>query len=71
MAWTLLTALEATMAPQTASEVRSYLIFEISNLNYLHIHVHIIYMVWTLLTASEAQGCSATLYLQKYIEISK
>ena len=38
---------------QTASEVRSDLRFEISDLNYLHIHVHIAYMVWTLLTALE------------------
>ena len=30
---------------QTASEVRSDLRFEISDLNYLHIHVHIVYMV--------------------------
>ena len=32
---------------QTASEVRSDLRFEISDLNYLHIHVHITYMFWT------------------------
>ena len=31
---------------QTASEVRSYLSFKISDLNYLHIHVHIAYMFW-------------------------
>ena len=43
---------------QTASEVRSGLRFEISDLNYLHIHVHIAYMVWTLLTASEATTAS-------------
>ena len=43
---------------QTASEVRSDLRFEISDLNYLHIHVHIAYMVWTLLTASEATMAS-------------
>ena len=43
---------------QTASEVRSDLRFEISDLNYLHIHVHIAYMVWTLLTASEATTAS-------------
>ena len=30
---------------QTASEVRSALRFEISDLNYLHIHVHIAYIV--------------------------
>ena len=43
---------------QTASEVRSDLRFEISDLNYLHIHVHIAYMFWThfegFLVASEA-----------------
>ena len=39
---------------QTPSEVRSDLKFENSDLNYLHIHVHIAYLVWTLLTASEA-----------------
>ena len=43
---------------QTASEVRSALRFEISDLNYLHIHVHIVYMVWTLLAASEATTAS-------------
>ena len=39
---------------QTALEVRSDLRFEISDLNYLHIHVHIPYMVLTLLVALEA-----------------
>ena len=43
---------------QTASEVRSDLRFEISDLNYLQIHVHIAYMFWArfeaLLVASEA-----------------
>ena len=43
---------------QTASEVRSDLRFEISDLDYLHIHVHIAYMFWArfeaLLVASEA-----------------
>ena len=43
---------------QTASEVRSDLRFEISDLNYLHIHVHIDYMFWAhyeaLLVAPEA-----------------
>ena len=43
---------------QTASEVRSVLRFEISDLDYLHIHVHIVYMAWTLLTASEATTAS-------------
>ena len=43
---------------QTASEVRSDLRFEISDLDYLHIHVHIAYIVWTLLTALEATTAS-------------
>ena len=44
----------------TASEVKSGIRFEISDLNYLHIHVHIAYMVWNLLTASEATTASKT-----------
>ena len=43
---------------QTASEVRYALRFEISDLIYLHILVHIAYMVWSLLTASEATTAS-------------
>ena len=47
---------------QTALEVRSDLIFEISDLDYLHIHVHIAYMFWAhfeaLLVASEATTAS-------------
>ena len=47
---------------QTASEVRSDLRFEISDLDYLHIHVHIAYMFWAhfeaLLVASEATTAS-------------
>ena len=47
---------------QTASEVRSDLRFEISDLNYIHIHVHIAYMFWThfegFLVASEATTAS-------------
>ena len=43
---------------QTASEVRSDLRFEISDLNYLHIHAHIAYMVWALLAASMATTAS-------------
>ena len=47
---------------QTASEVRSDLRVEISDLNYLHIHVHIAYMFWThfegFLVASEATTAS-------------
>ena len=39
---------------QTASEVKSDLIFEICDPNYLLIHVHIAYMVWDFLAASEA-----------------
>ena len=43
---------------QTASEVRYALRFEISDLVYLHNLVHIAYMVWSLLTASEATTAS-------------
>ena len=43
---------------QTALEVKYDLRFEISDLNYLHIYVHIAYMVRTLLTASEATMAS-------------
>ena len=47
---------------QTASEVRSDLRFEISDLNYLHIHVNIAYVFWAhidgLLLASEATTAS-------------
>ena len=43
---------------QTTSEVISDLRFEISDLDYLHIHVHIAYMVWILLTASVATTAS-------------
>ena len=47
---------------QTASEVRPDLRFKISDLNYLHIHVHIAYLFWThfevLLVASEATTAS-------------
>ena len=39
---------------QTASEVKS----DPSDLDYLHIHVHIADMVWTLLAASEATTAS-------------
>ena len=39
---------------ETASEVKSDLRFEVSDLNYLLIDVHIACMVWALLTASEA-----------------
>ena len=47
---------------QTASEVRSDLRFEISDLNYLHVHVHIAHMFWphfeAPLVASEATAAS-------------
>ena len=43
---------------QTASEVKSYLIFQISDPNYLLIHVHIAYMVWAFLAATEATTAS-------------
>ena len=39
---------------QTASEIKYELIFEISDPNYLLIHVLIAYIVWDLLAASEA-----------------
>ena len=39
---------------QTASEVRSGLSFEISDLNYLHIHVHIAYLFWAHFVATTA-----------------
>ena len=38
---------------QTASEVESDLVFQISDPNYLLIHMHIAYMEWTILAASE------------------
>ena len=43
---------------QTASEVNSDLRFQISDPNYLLIHVHIAYMVWTLLAASKVTTAS-------------
>ena len=43
---------------QTASEVKSYLIFHISDPNYLLIHVHIAYMIWNVLAASEVTTAS-------------
>ena len=61
MIWTLLAASEAAMALQTASEVRSDLRFEISDINYLLIDVHIACMVWALLTTSEATTASKQL----------
>ena len=43
---------------QTASEVKSDLRFEISDPNYLLIHVHIAYMVWTLFGSLEVTTAS-------------
>ena len=43
---------------QTALEVKSDLIFQISDPNYLLIHVHITSMVWALLAASEVTTAS-------------
>ena len=43
---------------QTASEVKSDLRFEISDPNYLLIHVHIVDMVWAVSAASEATTAS-------------
>ena len=43
---------------KTAWEIKSDLRFEISDLNYLDFHVYIAYMVWALLTASEASTAS-------------
>ena len=43
-------ASQATAALEVISDLR----FEISDHKYLPIHVHIAYMVWTLLAASEA-----------------
>ena len=62
---------------QTAFKVKSDLIFEISDPNYLLIHVHIAYMVWALLAASEAttafkqpQRSNLTLYLKSVTPIT-
>ena len=43
---------------QTALEVNYNLRFEISDPNYLLIHVHLAYMAWSLLAASEATTAS-------------
>ena len=47
---------------QTASEVKSDLGNQLSDLNYLHVHVHIAYMFWArfeaLLVASETTTAS-------------
>ena len=58
MVWTL----GGLYGLQTASEVRSDLRFEISDLNYLHIHVHIAHVFWphfeAPLAASKATAAS-------------
>ena len=51
-------ASEATAASKKASDVKSDLRFEISDPNYLLIHVHIVYIVWILFAASEATTAS-------------
>ena len=43
---------------QTASEVKSDPRYEINDLNYQLIHVHIAYRMWALLAASEATTAS-------------
>ena len=43
---------------QTASEIKSDFRFEINDLNYLLIYVHIAYREWALLPASEATTAS-------------
>ena len=43
---------------RTASDVKSYARFEFSDPKYLHSHVHIAFMVWALLAASEATTAS-------------
>ena len=58
MVWALFGSLWGHYSLQTASKVKSDLRFEISDPNYLLIHVHIVYMVWTLLAASEATTAS-------------
>ena len=51
-------SLQGHYSLKTASEVKSDLRFEISDPNYLLIHVHIAYMVWAILAASEATTAS-------------
>ena len=48
-----------------ALEDKSGLRFEISDVGYLDIHVHIAYMVWIILTASEATTASAATIASK------
>ena len=55
-------SLRGNYSLQTDLEVKSDLRFDISDLSYLHIHVHIAYMFWPhfegLLVASEATSVS-------------
>ena len=46
-------------------EVKSELIFEISDPNYLLIHVHVVYIVGALLPASEAATASEQPWMSK------
>ena len=56
----IFTAFEATAASKQSERVKSDLRFEISDLNYLHIHVHIAYIFWAHFVASEATTASET-----------
>ena len=49
---------ETTKASKQIIEVKSEQRFEMSDPNYLLIHVHIVYMVWVLLASSEATTAS-------------
>ena len=51
-------SLQGHYSLQTASEVKSDLRFEISDPNYLLIHVHIADMAWALRAASEVTTAS-------------
>ena len=51
-------SLQGHYSLQTASKVKSDLIFKISGPNYLLNHVHIFNMVWALLVAFEAASAS-------------
>ena len=54
---------------QIASEVRSDLRLEISDLNYLHIHVHIAYMFWAHFEALLVAGIRGHYSLQTASEL--
>ena len=79
--WPLLTASEATTASKqpwrpnltsilksvtSASEVKYALRWEISDPNYLLVHVQIFYMVWAFLAASEATTASKQPWRSKW-----